>query len=155
MYIPEHFALEELVPPSIFNARGEKAWELLDQEMLRTIDTLRSFLQRPVIVNTWHSDRLKDAYGLRQHSGLRDETYYIEINGGDRTKGIEAYLKSYSQHKYGRAFDCKVEGMDAESVRDLVTKNQRDFPFLSAIELSVPWFHGDTRNCVAIKRFNP
>ena len=40
-YKCDYFAIHELIPPSVYEARGEKAWELLDDRLLKTIDTLR------------------------------------------------------------------------------------------------------------------
>ena len=52
MYKCEYFKVHELVPPHVYNARGEKAWELLDEQLLRTLDRLR---QRygPMTINNY------------------------------------------------------------------------------------------------------
>ena len=44
MYICKHFDIFELVPEEIFKGRGQKAWELLDDRLLITIDALRGHL---------------------------------------------------------------------------------------------------------------
>jgi len=51
MHICKHFKIQELVPPAVFDARGERAWELLDERMLITLDKLRE-RYGPVTVNT-------------------------------------------------------------------------------------------------------
>ena len=40
MYKCENFSIHELVPPNVFYNRGEKAWELLDERLLITLDSL-------------------------------------------------------------------------------------------------------------------
>ena len=40
MYNCKYFAIHELIPPQVYRDRGEKAWELLDPDMLRTLDLL-------------------------------------------------------------------------------------------------------------------
>lgn len=56
MYKCSHFKIQELVPPAIFEARGEKAWELLDERLLITLDRLRDRFG-PITVNNWHSGK--------------------------------------------------------------------------------------------------
>lgn len=41
MYRYKHFSIHKLVPPDVFNERQEKAWELLDERLLITLDRLR------------------------------------------------------------------------------------------------------------------
>ena len=55
MYQCNHFAIHELVPPQVFEARGEKAWELLDERLLTTLDRLRTRFG-PVTVNNYYLD---------------------------------------------------------------------------------------------------
>lgn len=152
MYRPEHFIIQELVPPDIFRQRGKKAWELLDPRMLATIDQLRGRFG-PMYINTWHSPTLIKAYGIRQHSGLRTLDFYIERYG--KRRGKVQYRKSFSQHKYGRAFDALFRDFRAEEIRAYVRANRHEFPYLTAIEDNVSWFHGDVRNTTALKVFNP
>ena len=90
VYIPKHFALEEWVPPSVFDRRGELAWELLDPRALKTADAIREETGKSVIINTWHKQSLIDAFTLRQHSGFRDEWFYIEeLADGDYDEGVK------------------------------------------------------------------
>jgi len=41
IYKCKHFGIKELVSEGTYNKRGEKAWQLLDDRILRTIDFLR------------------------------------------------------------------------------------------------------------------
>lgn len=128
MYRPQHFALHELVPPSIYRSRGERAWELLDPRALITLDQLRDRLG-PITVNDWYWG------GQYNESGLRSLT----------TK-TGAKL---SQHRFGRADDCKFADATPREVADYVLAHADEFPYLTTIEdpdATPTWFHFDVRN---------
>ncbi len=136
MYTCEHFRIHELVPPTVYHDRGDKAWELLDERLLRTLDRLRKRFG-PTIVNNWHSG------GPREWSGLRtaDSPYYSR----------------FSQHSFGRAADCLFVNEDAETVRQeiLAAPDDPDFALIGSLELGVSWLHFDVRNCQRIKTYYP
>lgn len=150
-HIPRYFSIEELVPPHIYAERGEKAWQLLDSRMLLTIDQMREALG-PMVINTWHSKKLTDAYSRREHSGLRTLAFYEAMYPN---AGLAAYLKSHSQHKYGRAFDAVFRDVSADDAREYVRANPQKFPYLTAIECGISWFHGDVRNVKPLMEFYP
>lgn len=136
----EYFKLHELVPKHVFEARGEKGWELLDDRMIASIDALKKrFPLGTMTINNWYWG------GVRQWSGLRTGAYYTSIR---------AYELSFSQHKYGRAFDCVFSEYDIEEVRDYVKHHPEEFPYLTGVEEGVSWFHGDTRNYDGVKLFS-
>lgn len=153
MYIPAHFSVEEFVPEHVYEERGERAWELLDERMLMTADHMRAHFG-PMIINTWHSDKLVAAYGKREWCGLRTLGFY-QILAGDDIIGADHYHRSYSQHKYGRAFDALFRDFPAEEVRQVVRDMPELFPYLTAMESDVSWFHGDVRNTKRITEFAP
>jgi len=132
MYKCEHFKIQELVPPKVYEDRGEKAWELLDERALRTIDCLRHDYGTCTI-NNWSYG------GDRCWSGLRT---------------VESpYYSPYSQHSFGRAFDCIFKHATAEEIRQDILENRRFYPHLSAMELGTSWLHLDCRNSAKIKVF--
>lgn len=133
MYQCRHFIIQELVPPEVYRDRGEKAWELLDERALRTLDALRDEFG-PCTVNDWHLG------GKRQWSGLRTHDC-----------GVGA---KYSQHIFGRAFDCLFRNYSAQAVRDVVLRKRKSFfPYINGMELNITWFHFDTRNHSPLKTF--
>ena len=150
-YLPKYFSIEELVPPEVYADRGEKAWQLLDPKMLMTIDQMREAFG-PMVINTWHSKKLMGAYGVRKYSGLRTLEFYENYYPG---MGMEQYFNSYSQHKYGRAFDAVFKERTAAEVREYVRNNLEEFPYLTAIECGISWFHGDVRNVKPLMEFYP
>lgn len=135
MYICKHFDIRELVPPQVYKDRGDKAWELFDERMLITLDSLRDRFG-PAIVNNWHYG------GKRKWSGLRTNE--------------SPYGSAYSQHRFGRAADVIFSNHSAEAVREAVlVERSEHFPFVHSIELGVSWFHFDVRNCTPVKTFRP
>lgn len=140
MYKCKNFKIYELVPKHIYEKRGEKAWELLDEKLLMTIDTLREKLGKSITINNYYWN------GDRNWSGLRTAGFY---------DSLQKYDDSLSQHKYGRAVDMIVKDTDAEAVRQFIYKNKKDFPYITFVETDITWVHIDVRNCKAITTWSP
>ncbi len=136
MYKCTNFRIEELVPPQVFKDRGQKAWQLLDDRMLITLDRLRE-RNGSMTINDWVWG------GDREWSGLRtaDSPYYSK----------------YSQHTYGKAYDIIFKHVTAEKVRqDILAKpDDKVFEYINSIELGVSWLHCDSRNQKRICAFHP
>lgn len=130
-YKPKHFDTKELVSKQTYQARGERSLELLDPRLLETIDQLRETLGKPITINNWKWG------GNFQQRGLRDVEFY-----GTALK----YSDSLSQHKYGRAVDFDVKGMEAWQVREHIVINKHLYPHISFLELGINWVHIDVRN---------
>lgn len=135
-----YFKIQDLVHPDIHKARGERAWELIRQDAIVSLDALWQKFG-PFVVNTWNDKTKSAKYGVRKSSGLRP------FNDG--TGAL------YSMHKFGGAFDCLFEKITAEEVRKYVLANKDEFPYITAIENNVSWFHFDVRNVTPIMAFNP
>lgn len=124
----KHFVIQELVPPEVFLSSGENAWELLDQRLIFTLDDLWTELG-PFVVNDWHKG------GTYKESGLR--------SAGTSTGA------QYSQHKFGRAADCKFKDHKPIEAYQYIIKNAEKLPYLSTledIESTPTWIHVDVRN---------
>jgi len=124
----KHFLLEQLVPPEIYNSRGESAWELLDTNALLTLDQLADAFGR-ITVNNWHTG------GQFKESGLR---LWATKTGA-----------AFSQHKYGRGFDCKPLDVTPQFMYAEILKNPARFPFITVLEdisATPTWLHFDCRN---------
>ena len=136
MYKCENFSIHELVPPNVFYNRGEKAWELLDERLLITLDSLRSRYGQ-MTVNNYYWGKNREWSGLR----TSDSPYY----------------SAFSQHTFGRAADCLFSGISAEEVRQDILANPQDddFKLIGSLELGVSWLHFDVRNCDRIKTYYP
>lgn len=124
-YRPKFFALEELVDPDTFKALGARAWLVLDPRALATLDQLRATFGA-CTVNTWNSG------GALKFRGFRPPACKVGA--------------AYSQHRFGRAFDCDVSNLAAEDVREHILANPDDFPYLTTLEARVSWLHFDVRD---------
>ncbi|MBF84570.1 MAG: hypothetical protein CL489_08860 [Acidobacteria bacterium] len=141
-YEPKKFTVKELVPPEVYEARGEKALELIDVRIVMILDHLREKLDKPITVNSWSWG------GHYSQSGLRDVGHY---------GSSEKYFNSFSQHKYGRGVDFRVKGMTAEEVRQYIYdhKDEGALKYVTFVEEDVSWVHVDVRNCERITRWSP
>ena len=132
MYQCKHFEIYELVPPSVYEKRGQKAWELLDERALVTLDTLRDNLGVCTVNNYYFG-------GSRKWSGLRTPE--------------SPYYSPTSQHSLGKAFDCLFKTVSAEEARQHILSNRDLYPHITGLELDVSWLHFDIRNATPIKVF--
>ena len=137
MHKCKYFEIHELVPPKVFVQRGEKAWELLDDRLLITLDRLRVRYGSMTVNNYfWGGDR--------KWSGLRtpDSPYYRE----------------FSQHSFGRAADCIFKNYTADHIQKEIQKRCKfdtNLEHINSIELGVTWVHFDVRNCKQLKTYYP
>ena len=132
MYKCKHFTIKELVSPRVYKKRGDKAWSLFDDRILKVADLLR------------------DNFGV---CIINDGKFK---NSGFRTS-FSKWFRMFSQHTFGRALDMKFKDYTAISVRhDLINKWESKWKFLfkeigvASITLecgdSVTWVHIDIRN---------
>lgn len=141
MHKCKYFTIQEFVPPEIYQLRGDKSWELMDERILMMADKVRDKFGRCVI-NTWHSENLRKLVGSRRvSSGLR--------------VGSSPNFSPTSQHSFGRAIDMLTIDTPVDDVRKYILANPTEFGFISGIELGTSWLHIDCRNCSPIKTFNP
>jgi hypothetical protein len=134
VYRPEWFKVYELVDPLTFNRYGDKSLQFMDSRMLWTLDAMREYFNRPIVVNNYMT--AKPGVYVYKFSGLRLPDSLD--NDADR-----------SQHIYGRAGDLKVFELSAEEVRQEIKakwKTEPAFRFITAIEDKVNWLHIDCRN---------
>ena len=137
-----NFVIQELVPRHIFLKRGLKSWQLLDWRALKTLEWVRDHLGSTT-VNNWHVG------GEYSQSGLRTFEFYMQGQKNLRPDYIAKQMitDSLSQHKFGRAFDCKLKNHTAEDARKYIKNNWDLFGLNWAITLEedVSWLHFDCR----------
>lgn len=123
----KHFDITELVPQTVHEARGEKAWQLIDIRLIANLDALRAQLKVPMTINNWNSG------GDRTQSGLR-------IVG-------QPHYKPFSQHSFGRAADV-VCSVPAKAIRDRIRSRDIVLPHPATFEEgdNITWLHMDVRN---------
>lgn len=130
-YIPKYFIAEELVDPKTFAKIGKwGSFNIMDSRIIWTIDKIREQYGSKITINNWKWG------GQRKYSGYRP----VDSNMGAK----------FSQHKFGRAIDFIMEGVDASSIRADILANpeQNCFKYISAIEdfNRMGWVHIDVRN---------
>lgn len=144
IYKPKFFETREFIPKQVYDVRGEKSIQLMDDRTLITADDLRSRYGKAVI-NTWffwHKDSPTWIGFLpRNWSGLR-------------VKGCP-YGSAFSQHRFGRALDMLFEDVTAEEIRQDIIDGSDLFPHITSLELETSWLHFDTRNCSRILTYVP
>lgn len=122
---PPSFILQELVPPPIFDRLGEKAWDLLNEDALRSLQALRDKFG-PITVNNWSFG------GPFKESGLRE---------ADTKTGAPK-----SAHKRGEAFDCKPKAVSVREMYDYIIAHGEEFPLIRRVEniaFAKTWVHFD------------
>lgn len=137
MYICKHFDIEELVPPEVYEMASKEVnlWLIFDREALIILDNLRD-TYGPLIVNDWKWG------GERALSGFRP----WETSTGS----------TFSQHKFGRAFDIIPQETSVETMRLDVLERQYTFmQRITGLELGISWFHFDVRNSDKLVSFRP
>ena len=125
--VSKYFAIHELVPPHIYDKLGERAWKLLNPELIKSIDKIKEkFPKGKMTINNyfWGRDR--------KYSGLR-------------TPQSKHYSET-SQHSLGNAVDIIFSEYDVEEVRKYLILNHKDFSEIKGIEINTSWLHIDTRN---------
>jgi hypothetical protein len=120
----------------VFNKYGEKAWQFIDQRLLRVILWLRTNLKKPIIINNW---KWEGSYTQR---GLRENISPIVAS---KTKSGKLYL---SAHTMGKAVDFDVKGMEAEEVRMWLKEHAEELPYHIRLEHNmkgkpISWVHLD------------
>ncbi len=130
-----YFGIKELVCKHVYEQWGERAWQFLDERLLRTIHAVRLILGKPMIANNWARGGSYDERGLRCN---------VCILVREKTSLEKVYL---SAHIFGKAIDFHVPGMTDEEVRRKIIDNQHRLPYPIRIERDTcGWVHIDVRN---------
>ena len=130
MRVSENFILQEFVGPEVYQKFGDKSMWFIDPKIIDIAQLVRNLTHRPVTINNWHNQ------GHYKESGLRSMTTKTGAK--------------YSQHKYGRAIDIKVDGMNVQEVYDVIMTNIDLFraaglTTIEDIEKTPTWIHLDVR----------
>lgn len=130
MKVSEDFILQEFVDPETYKRFGDKSIWFIDPKIIDIAQLIRNLTHKPVTINNWEWG------GVYKESGLRSLT---------TTTGAK-----YSQHKYGRAIDIKVEGMSVQEVYNIIMQNIEIFravglTTIEDIDKTPTWLHLDVR----------
>lgn len=129
--VKEHFKIEELVCPHVYQRDKNVAWRYFPTPMLETIATLRDIIGKPMVINTWINGGYFSQRGLR--CNLCDLV-------SSKTRGGKLYV---SAHMLAQGIDFSVPGMEAEEVRKVIKENSSKLPWPVRLEKGVSWVHVD------------
>lgn len=136
----EHYRIQrfrgyEFVPPEVYAALGERVFQyIIDVRTQVTADQLRKFFGVPVLINDWWWKK-RQGISRRRWKTMR----------GYRPPRSRTGAR-YSQHRFGRAFDCTIVGVSATQARDVIINHASKFPYITRIEDNVEWLHVDCAN---------
>jgi len=99
--ITENFHLDEFIHPDYMRKFGQNALWFIDHRIVTIAQELRTDLGVPITINNYETG------GQYKSSGLRVQSAKIGAK--------------YSQHKYGRAIDCKFKGISIQEVSDMIS----------------------------------
>lgn len=125
-----NFYLDELVPKSILDARGERAIQLLDMRIIQAAQFIREQLGETIYVNNWFNGGNLDECGLRTFN--------------TKTGAV------WSQHKFGRALDLHSSA-GVKRMYEVVKDNEKTLiadQLLTTVEdisFTPTWLHIDCR----------
>jgi len=123
------FIIQEFVSPRIWETWKENSIWFINPDMILFAQWLKEQTGSTVTINDWAFG------GGYQFSGLRP----FDCKTGAKM----------SQHRFGNAIDIKVEGWDAEDLRNLIRENWKflhDKFGLTTMEKDTPtWLHVDFR----------
>ncbi len=118
-----YFTTKELVPPEVFKQRGESARQLMDSRIIDSMNQLRDWIGKPMIVNSEKLGRV--ASGLRVPSS--------------------PHYSPTSQHSKGKAIDSICHGVAPQVFHKEILENPGKYPHIRFIEIDVGWLHIDCR----------
>ena len=131
MKIRKDFDIREFVPKAVWQNFGESSTWFVDERILDLAQFYRDYFDAAVTVNTWHYGGKFEERGFRVP---RTQTG-----------------ASLSQHKFGRAFDCTIEGLSPDEVREEIMASEDIFmekglTTLESGDIATTWVHNDIRN---------
>lgn len=134
MKLSKHFSLKELVSPETFQKFGNSSIWFVDRAIVDVLEIIRTRINKPVYMNTWSFNNPTVLGPVYNYSGFR----HPELDG----------FSDWSQHRFGRAADIKIPGLESEEIRRWIRRNYNYLweAGLSTIEKDTPtWVHIDTR----------
>lgn len=129
MKLCKNFWLHEFIPPEIYEMSLRNSTLFIDQRLVKLVQFIRDRFNKPITINDW----------------MDGGTF---INSGYRSLLCEVGAH-FSQHKFGRATDLKIDGVSPEEARRDIIANWNLFKektALTTLEAKTPtWLHVDVR----------
>lgn len=134
--LKKNFKIQELVGKWTYKIHKERSWKFFSTDALHMLLIIRTGLDRPMTINTWHVGGRFSQRGLRSNLSNIFRQMFLSK---------KLYL---SGHVLGEAFDFDITGMSAREVRIWIQLNQHLFPFKIRLEykkngVEINWVHID------------
>lgn len=129
-YVPKYFQPFEFLPPDMFQKYGADGLYFMDDRITWTLDKIREYFGKHIIVNTWKFG------GQFSQRGYRN----------DQNTGAP-----FSAHRFGRAVDFDIEGVKPQEFRDAARALKINLPYITRIEDATTWNHID---CMGLPKSN-
>lgn len=128
--VSANFVLQEFVPKELFQQFGVKSIWFIDRPIINVAELIRTRFGKPVTINNWHTGGNLNNRGFR----MPDSS-----TGG-----------KLSQHKFGRAIDVSVTGIQVhELFKDIKDNydiyNKVGLTTVEDIQFTPTWLHCDCR----------
>lgn len=126
-----HFHLGEYVPREVYERFGDKAERFISPRMIYTSNQIRTYFNRPTLINNWMFR------GQLNYRGLR----MLPVTHDPATGKPFAVL---GEHYFGTTFDCHVVDIPAEELYNEILDNRRVFPYITRMKLYNTFVHIET-----------
>lgn len=129
MKVSKDFELQEYVPGSLYNKMGDSCIWFLDQRLISLVQFIRDDIGKPIYINNWQIGGVMNDCGFR----LPDSRTGTAL----------------SQHKFGRAADLHIDGVNYDDLRKYIQEEWRKYKNagLTTIEADTStWLHVDIRH---------
>jgi hypothetical protein len=128
--IAPNFRIEEFVPQIVFEKWGERSIWFVDPSVIIIAQFIRRRFNKPVTLNNWHAN------GLLQNRGFRTAETHVGA--------------AMSQHRFGRAADVSVTGINPHDLADDIRTNFAEYNAIGLTTIEDPnhtptWLHYDVR----------
>ena len=141
MYIPIRFKAYELVDKETYDTLSDKAFEKIDERLLKFIDNLSKALEEfysiriRLVCNNWHWHKNPKAADYFQWRGWRNENY-----------------KLFNKNSFHGKIPCKALDLDSPDlpakalINFVLLKQNEDWcKDIGGVEIGVNWLHVDLR----------
>ena len=130
MYKCEYFAIQELVSPKVYKAKGDRCWRWFDPVALKGLDKLREKFG-PLTINNWHTGGNRDGSGFH----FAGEEKRSEFSG-HRMWGSFDIIPSKLTAK-----QMRIELLGYEPSNNGVLPSIDGFEEITELETHISWFH--------------
>lgn len=142
-YFCKSHKIYDFVDREIFLKYGSKSWIFIDPRLPWTIDKIEDFTGKRTKINNWmefcYKKSIEEIEVILQQENIYQQRGFR--NPWCRVGNI------ISQHRFGRALDFEIEGMEPSEVQQMIIENQDKemLQYVTQMECQPDKTHIDTR----------